>query len=574
MQERADSRSDAGGGRAGRSRRRPSSARLAALYDPLPCGVTVHDAAGALVYLNPAAEHLLGVTRVAALAAASFTALVRFVGADGRPLVLEEQPLTVALRSAQPIHTAVLGVQREDGSCRWLQTDVVPLLGADGRPAQVISSFIDVTAVRQAEYDLRGLAAIVASSEDAIFGFDLNGVITSWNPGAARLFDYPTAAAVGQPLTLLAPAEAHTHIPRLLKRIAQGLPVRNREAAALGRNNARLEVEVIVSPVRNAAGRVVAAAAIARDMTAQRRAEAQLQASEQRHRELFELASDMVYTIDLTGRLTSVNAATLTLTGYAREELLGRSIYDLVTANDLPFLVEVTRRRLNGEPVGAFVVELMTKAGIRVPIEVNAHVVFAHGRPAALQGIARDIRERRRAEAELKHQALHDAPTGLPNRTLLYDRLRQGIFAAARDAEPMALLFLDLDRFKEVNDSLGHLAGDQLLRLVAARLQGALRESDTVARLGGDEFAILLPGTGAHGAEVAAGKIMRAFRQPFILDGRTLAIGASTGVAAFPHHGAEAETLLRCADVAMYMAKRAGGGIAVYSLDYNTSRTA
>jgi len=574
MPERAYSQPGPRSGGAGRRSRRSVSARLAALYDPLPCGVTVHDAAGRLIYLNPAAEQMLGVTRAAALAVASLSDLLRLVGPDGKPLGAEALPLGAVAPGAQAVHAAVFGVQRHDGSCRWLQADVVPQPGSAGRPQRVVSSFIDVTNLRQAEHNLRGLAAIVASSEDAIFGFDLHGVITSWNPGAERLFGYAAAAMVGQSLTLLAPPEAQANIPRLLTRIARGLPVRNYEAVALGRNSALLDVEVIVSPVRDATGCVVAAAAIARDVTTQRRAEAQLQASEQRHRELFELASDVIYTIDLTGRLTSVNAAALKLTGYTREELLGRTVYEVVAADDLPFLIEVTRRRLGGEPVGAFVVDLVTRAGLRVPIEVNAHVVFEHGRPVAVQGIARDIRERRRAEAELKHQALHDALTGLPNRTLLYDRLRQGIIAAARDAEPLALLFLDLDRFKEVNDSLGHLAGDQLLRLVAARLQGALRESDTVARLGGDEFAVLLPGTGAHGAEVAAGKIMRAFRQPFMLDERPLTIGASTGVAAFPHHGAEADTLLRCADVAMYMAKRAGGGIAVYSLDYNTSRTA
>jgi len=164
----------------------------------------------------------------------------------------------------------------------------------------------------------------------------------------------------------------------------------------------------------------------------------------------------------------------------------------------------------------------------------------------------------------LQHQVLHDALTGLPNRTLLHDRLAHALRLGERDTSSLALLLLDLDRFKEVNDTLGHQAGDALLRQVAACMRDAVRSSDTVARLGGDEFALLLPGADRDGAVQAAQTLRAALVAPVTLEGQTVHVGASIGIAVTPAHGQEAAVLLRHADVAMYVAKRAGSGYAVY----------
>jgi len=176
-------------------------------------------------------------------------------------------------------------------------------------------------------------------------------------------------------------------------------------------------------------------------------------------------------------------------------------------------------------------------------------------------------RERRRAEQRIAYLAYHDALTDLPNRSLLHDRLEQAARAANRESKPLALLVMDLDGFKEINDTLGHHAGDRVLQQVASRIRGALREADTVARLGGDEFAILLPSTDIDGAILAAQKVLQEIERPLLVDSRPLAVRASVGVACFPEHGASAETLLQKADVAMYLAKSDRLGIAVYSPD-------
>jgi diguanylate cyclase (GGDEF)-like protein len=176
-------------------------------------------------------------------------------------------------------------------------------------------------------------------------------------------------------------------------------------------------------------------------------------------------------------------------------------------------------------------------------------------------------RSRRRAEERLAHLAYHDALTDLPNRALLHDRLTQAMLGYHREGQPLALMVLDLDNFKAINDSLGHQAGDRVLQQVALRLRAALRDTDTVARLGSDEFALLLPHTDLAGAEAAADKILQRLTAPYVLDDRSLVVAASLGLAIFPQHSTVADTLLQQADIAMYAAKDGGVGVAVYSAD-------
>ena len=168
-------------------------------------------------------------------------------------------------------------------------------------------------------------------------------------------------------------------------------------------------------------------------------------------------------------------------------------------------------------------------------------------------------------QSDLEHQALHDALTGLPNRTLLQDRMEQAINVARRDHQNLVLLMIDLDRFKEINDTLGHHVGDNVLKEVGNRLMDSLRQIDTVARLGGDEYAILLPDTNISDAEKITKKISAALESVFVIDELNLLIKASIGLAVYPTHGADAATLVQHADVAMYVAKRGQTGYAIYN---------
>ena len=169
-----------------------------------------------------------------------------------------------------------------------------------------------------------------------------------------------------------------------------------------------------------------------------------------------------------------------------------------------------------------------------------------------------------------EHQALHDSLTGLPNRALFHDRVHQAIESARREGATSAVMVMDLDHFKEINDTLGHYHGDRLLQLVGQRLSSTLRAADTVARLGGDEFAVMLPDVrdGRHALEVAE-KLIESLARSFEIDGLSLEVGASVGIACFPLHGEDGETLLQRADIAMYVAKNAGGGARLYETEHD-----
>jgi diguanylate cyclase (GGDEF)-like protein len=206
--------------------------------------------------------------------------------------------------------------------------------------------------------------------------------------------------------------------------------------------------------------------------------------------------------------------------------------------------------------------------GKAFPVELSLRPTVVEDQ-RLLIAIVRDITLAKAQERRLRHQAVHDSLTGLPNRMLLNDRLAQALRAAARAGDPLALLLLDLDRFKEINDTLGHHVGDLLLIQFAERLQDCIRDSDTIARLGGDEFAILLPAASdVERAWSVSGRIAHAVQRPFeVAGGLQLEVGVSIGIAMFPEHATDQARLLQCADVAMYAAKKGAGPVQLYDRD-------
>jgi diguanylate cyclase (GGDEF)-like protein/PAS domain S-box-containing protein len=224
-----------------------------------------------------------------------------------------------------------------------------------------------------------------------------------------------------------------------------------------------------------------------------------------------------------------------------------------------PFEAEVTARRANGTE---FELDLQL-----VPIEDGGQLTH-------WVAFLRDVTITKHQVSSLRHQAMHDALTGLPNRTLLFDALETSVEAARGKSTMTALMLMDLDRFKEVNDTFGHHFGDALLKQVAFRLQNQMRSGDVVARLGGDEFAVVLPSTAdAHSTAITARRILNTLEQPFVVEGQVFEVGASIGIALYPEHGTDARTLLRRADVAMYDAKQKQSGYSFHREDVDV-RTA
>lgn len=271
---------------------------------------------------------------------------------------------------------------------------------------------------------------------------------------------------------------------------------------------------------------------------------------------LLDSTSDSILLIDLDGNFVYVNETAFKSRGYSRQEFMRMNLRDI----DPP---EYARN------VGQRIQELLThghaifesahlhKDGHSIPVEISARTIELDGRTLILS-VIHDITERRLAQEHF-YNANHDLLTGLPNRRLLMDRLKHALAQARRSELPIALLFLDIDSFKDINDRLGHDAGDEVLKTIAERIVGCMREEDTVSRLGGDEFVVVLTGiSGSDDAKTVVEKIMGAIAVPMAPGGHTLHISCSVGISVYTVDSHDVQTLMKHADIAMYQAKRAG----------------
>ena len=297
------------------------------------------------------------------------------------------------------------------------------------------------------------------------------------------------------------------------------------------------------------------------DVVNRQQAEHALQESEQRFRQLVSMSSDWYWEQDALGRFTSITGGFVEKAGMPLERLLGKTVAE--TARDAP-------GGNGGEVALALPDGVLGYTGFEYAVldddnatrwfSINGEALFdAGGAVRGYRGTGTDITSRKRSEQAIHHVAQHDVLTGLPNRSLLQDRLGQAVAAAQRTGRAVWVMLIDLDRFKFVNDSMGHKAGDVLLMTVAARLRGALRDADTVARLSGDEFVVLLcePEEQPLSADIIA-RLMEAVAQPVMLGIKEFFVTCSIGVAAYPLDGTPADSLIEMADIAMYRAKKLG----------------
>lgn len=285
-----------------------------------------------------------------------------------------------------------------------------------------------------------------------------------------------------------------------------------------------------------------------------------LRASERRYRTLIEVASDAILVTDSeTGTLVDCNRQAETLLGMSRNEIIGRHLCNLQqTGNDADGAeTDLLGHMLRGK-TGTIELSLVRADGTTVPVEVSSSTFEMDGR-RYVHGAFRDITQRREAEDRIKHLAHHDPLTNLPNRVFLHGRLEQAIELARREQNQVAVMFIDLDNFKRINDTLGHRIGDALLEQVAARLTENVPGSQVVGRLGGDEFIVVITGNRVSTTSAAmAERILESLCRPYTVEDYQLHSGASIGIAIYPADGNSAETLMKHADAAMYHAKSRG----------------
>jgi diguanylate cyclase (GGDEF)-like protein/PAS domain S-box-containing protein len=422
---------------------------------------------------------------------------------------------------------------------------------------------------------------IVAHTAEGILTTDANGRLLSVNPAAEAIFGAPSHLLVGQPLERLLPlpiAELPSNVAGPVTGWGNagggggGGETLRRELSATTPDGRALQLRVAASimVLDGQPGFVV----MVSDMTQQKESEQAAARIAQLNTAILQSAPFMVVSSDREGTIQSVNAATERMLWYRRDELVGQSVFDTLLLPEelaahaaqasIDLGMHVPPRAIGARALRGLADEsewtLLRKDGSALPVNMAlAAMRDARGMPTGFVGIAYDISERKRSESYIRHLAHHDALTALPNRVLLQDRVEVAIEHAKRGNRQVAVMLLDLDHFKQINDSLGHGVGDAVLQEVATRLRNTVRHSDTVARMGGDEFCVVLSDMDERGeASLVAHKILEAVRPAMVLGTRELHITVSIGIALYPDDGAELATLLQNADIAMYASKRQG----------------
>jgi len=480
-----------------------------------------------------------------------------------------------------------LFARRKDGTEFAVDISLAPLRTAEG--LLVLAAVRDVTdrkrteeLLRQAHADLEldqeRLRTIYDALACGVIVRDGSGAIVEANDVAQRMFG----------LASLAEMRARSPVVRRLREDGSELlvteapyalalrtrrPVRGVTMGALLDDGSTHWFQADAVPVLGPAGEVAQVVSSFVEITDRKRAEEELRLLGS----AVENANDAIVITDADlvrpgPRIVYVNPAYTRMTGYAAEEVVGLS----PRVSQGPRTDADLRMRLRQalEQGRTFQGENVNYREDGTAYEVALHIApirDATGTITHFVSVQRDISERKRAERELERLALHDALTGLPNRGLFHDRLELAIAGADREGSSLAVLLADLDRFKDVNDTFGHPAGDALLQQAAGRLRAEVRAIDTVARFGGDEYAVLLPEATAASATKVAQKLLTALERPFTVEAQTVGIGASFGISVYPDHGEDADVLLRHADIAMYAAKGSGSGHAIYSLDQDQS---
>lgn len=402
----------------------------------------------------------------------------------------------------------------------------------------------------------RMLRALVDASPVPIVAIDLGGCVWLWNPAAERAFGWTAAEVLGRRYPAV-PDEKSGEFRQLIDTVAGGTTLAGVELRRVRKDGTPIDVALSAAPLRDDRGDVIGIMAIQIDITDSRRSLEALRESEEKYRSIFENVQDIFYQTEAQGLIVEVSPSAARL-GYAREALIGTSVLELYAdPGERAALVQAVLER--GE-VSDYEIAMKRGDGGVLAASVSAHLRHdAAGKIIGFEGSLRDISERKRLEAQLAQMANHDPLTGLFNRHRFDDELRHHVSTARRYGLRGVLLFMDLDQFKDVNDTRGHRAGDELLCGLAGILRQRLRETDVIARFGGDEFAVLLAHTETKQASAIASALLEAIRNhTFVVAGAPLRITASIGMAEFPDGSAGAGEILSRADLAMYRAKDGG----------------
>jgi len=433
--------------------------------------------------------------------------------------------------------------------------DITERKGAEKNRAQMESTRrLLEEALRESEERYRML--LDGIHDYAIFMMDPRGQIVSWNAGAERIKGYKADQIIGQNFScFFPPADIERGRPEEILRMTAASGRHEEQGMRVRKDGSQFLASVTFTALRDPAGNLRGFSEFSHDLS-------ESQESVAKYRGLLEAAPDAMVVVNQRGEIVLLNVQAENQFGYSRDELVGQKVQSIIPEGFAERLIADGARSAAdalAQQIGTGI-ELSgrRKDGSEFPIEIMLSPLKSAEGTLVTTAI-RDISVRKNAEAQITHSAQHDSLTGLPNRVLLNDRIGQAIASAARYSRQIAVLCLDLDGFKHLNNSLGRSIGDRLLQSVAKRLQGCVRTSDTVSRLGGDEFVVLLSEAEQwEDAAFIAGRMLESVAQAYSIDGHDLHVTASIGVSLFSEDGPDAETLIKNADNAMYQAKQNG----------------
>jgi diguanylate cyclase (GGDEF)-like protein/PAS domain S-box-containing protein len=475
----------------------------------------------------------------------------------------DAEGLARVARGELDVHTAEKRFVRPDGTIVWVR-QVVTLVHAGDEPSHLLSQAVDISDRKALEEALAAseerFRSLSAAAPNGIYALDLDGHLRYSNDRLVELTGLSHEQLAGSGwLTMVHPEDRERVIlesgPAAVQRSLTS------EFRLLRPDGEVRWVRSRASPLRGRAGERAGFVGSLEDVTIELDAIRRLAAQEAEFRMLAENSSDFLarHAPDTTYRYAS--PASLAVTGYAPEELVGNSPFDYIADDDREHVTACHADMIESEAPATVTFRFRRKDGQLRWLETTARAVRDEAGVREIVSVTRDISERKQAELELSHAALHDTLTGLPNRALFLDRLGLALRRTERRSGSVAVLFCDLDRFKIVNDSLGHDAGDRMLVDVAQRIGAALRPADTVARFGGDEFTILCEDiAGEIEAATIAQRIVDVFRDPLLLEDGEVFLATSIGIAIARGTDDRAADLIRDADAAMYRAKERGKG--------------